>query len=158
MARRRRHKQAHGDVSGHGDRPWVFFMVDCFFLITEFFVIIFKFKSEEAVLPQHLPPGGSVPSKTPQHDAKEQLNIHVMTNGGQPVYKFLDSSASLAELNQKLANSTSGGGERFSVRVSYEPEVPWGDIMAVFNACNKVKIGECGLIPLRGDKAAPIRQ
>src|SRR5579862_1931582 len=158
---RKRHRAgggSSGSGTGHGDRPWVFFMVDCFFLITEFFVIIFKFKSEESILPQRLPPGGSVPSKTPQHDAKEQLNIHVMVNGGQPVYKFLDSMASLPEMTQKLANSAQAGGDRYSVRVSYEPEVPFECVMAVFNACNKVKIAECGLIPLRGDKAAPIRQ
>lgn len=149
----------HGDDgTGHGDRPWVYFMVDCFFLITEFFVITFKFKNEESVLPQKLPPGGTVPSKSTSHDSKEQLNIHVFNNGGQVVYKFLDGQAGLAELQQKLANSTTAGGDRYSVRVSYEPEVPWRDVMAVFNACTKVKIAECGLIPLRGDKAAPMRQ
>jgi biopolymer transport protein ExbD len=146
-----------GSGTGHGDRPWVYFMVDCFFLITEFFVITFKFKNEESVLPQRLPPGGTVPSKTQSHESKEQLNIHVFSNNGQAVYKFLDSQASLPELVQKLANSTGAGGDRFSVRVSYEADVPWESVMAVFNACTKVKIAECGLIPLRGDKAAPMR-
>ena len=81
-----------------------------------------------------------------------------MVNGGSPVYKFLDSSASLAEMTQKLANSAQAGGDRYSVRVSYVPEVPFEYVMSVFNASNRVKIAECGLIPLRGDKAAPIRQ
>ena len=159
MGHKRRKRGGHGDGGmGHGDRPWVYFMVDCFFLITEFFVITFKFKNEESILPQKLPPGGTVPSKAPPHDAKEQLNIHVMHEGGSAQYKFLEGTASLAEMTQKLANSTSSGGDRYSVRVSYEPEVPWQDVMAVFNACTKVKIAECGLIPLRGDKAAPMRQ
>jgi len=52
---------------------------------------------------------------------------------------------------------SASGGEKFSVRVSYDGDANWGDVMMVFNACTKVKIAECGLIPLRGDKAAADR-
>lgn len=155
MGRRRHSGGDHGDDgTGHGDRPWVYFMVDCFFLITEFFVITFKIKNDEAVLPQHLPPGGTVPSSRPPRDAKEQLNIHVYNEGGQARYKFHEITVSAHELSDKLATAVGAtGGEKFSVRVSYDAEVNWGDVMMVFNSCTKVKIAECGLIPLRGDKA-----
>jgi len=157
MARnRRRVGGGDHDVSSHGDRPWVYFMVDCFFLITEFFVIMFKFKSEEMVLPQHLPPGGTVPNPRPPRDTKEQLNIRVYNEGGNARYAFHEISVSASELADKLANAVGagGGGDKFSVRVSYDADVNWGAVMSVFNSCTKVKIAECGLIPLRGDKAA----
>jgi len=158
MGRKRKHSGGDHDVSAHGDRPWVYFMVDCFFLVTQFYVATFHVKNDEVVLPQHLPPGGTVPSSRPPRDAKEQLNIHVYTEGGQPRYKFHEITVSSQELSNKLATAVSAsGGEKFSVRVSYDGDVYWGDVMMVFNACTKVKIAECGLIPLRGDKAAPDR-
>jgi biopolymer transport protein ExbD len=158
MARRKKHGGGGHDDMGHGDRPWVYFMVDCFFLVTQFYVATFHVKADEVVLPQHLPPGGTVPSSRPPRDAKEQLNIHVYIEGGQARYKFHEITVSGSELANKLATAVSAsGGEKFSVRVSYDGDVQWADVMTVFNSCSKVKIAECGLIPLRGDKAAPDR-
>ena len=140
---------------GHGgDRPWVYVMIDAFFLITQFFVLTFKVKVDEVVLPQRLPPGGTVPSKSSALDSKKKLSIHVGNNGGQASYEFMTKSVNLQGLQDMLASST-GGGQEYQVRVSYEAEVPFGDVLAVFNACSKVKIAECGLIPLRGASARP---
>jgi len=142
-----------GEEAGHGgDRPWVFFMVDCFFLITEFFVLTFKFKVEESVLPQKLPPGGTVPARSPVTNSKETLRVHVSNSSGTPEYEILSKRVSMSELNDMLARSTSVGKE-YTVRVSYDANVQFGDVMAVFNACSKMKIAECGLVPLRGAEA-----
>jgi len=140
---------------GHGgDRPWVYFMVDAFFLVTQFFVITFKVRTNEVVLPQRLPPGGTVPGKSAALDTKKKLSVHVSRAGGSASYEFMTQKVNLQGLNDMLATSV-GGGQEYQVRVSYEPDVPFGDVLAVFNACAKVKIGECGLIPLRGAHAAP---
>jgi biopolymer transport protein ExbD len=142
-----------GEEGGHGgDRPWVFFMVDCFFLITEFFVLTFKFKSEEAALPQRLPPGGTAsPNKSMARDAKETLRVHVAAAGGNATYDVMGNPVSVSGLNDTLANAARNGGDKYSVKVSYDAQAQWGDVIAVFNACNKVKIAECGLVPLRGE-------
>jgi biopolymer transport protein ExbD len=141
----------HEDSSGHGDRPWVFFMVDCFFLITEFFVLTFKFKTEEAVLPQRLPPGGTASAqKTDARDTKEPMRVEVKSsNGGAASYVVNGAPVSMAGLNDTLANAAKNGGDKYTVKVSYEANAPWRDVLAVFNGCNKVKIAECGLVPLR---------
>jgi hypothetical protein len=156
MSRRKMGGGHGGDEGGHGgDRPWVFFMVDCFFLITEFFVLTFKFKMEEAALPQRLPPGGTAAASKAPRDNKETLRIHVSSTGGASTYEYMGNQVSLSGLNDTLANAARLGGEKYTVKVSYEPGSPWRDVLAVFNACNKVKIAECGLVPLRGDVAAP---
>ena len=151
------HGHDEGDEGGHGgDKPWVFFMVDCFFLITEFFVLTFKFKAEESVLPQHLPPGGtSAPSSKMMKDAKEPLRVHVSAAGGSVAYDVMGNRVSLADLSSKLAAVASTNPDHYSVRVSYDSEAEWGNVIAVINACNKVKITECGLVPLRGGGAGP---
>lgn len=139
-----------GGEEGHGgDRPWVFFMVDCFFLITEFFVLTFKFKAEESALPRTLPPGSTPPISAHRSD-KHSIGVHVASsqNGGQ--YVVMGEPASAAKLEEILAASSLQMKDKISVRVSYDSSVPWGNVMAVFNACTKVKIAECGLVPLRG--------
>jgi len=149
---RKMHAGGGHEEGGHGgDRPWVFFMVDCFFLITEFFVLTFKFKTEEAALPQRLPPGGTAsPSKSMTRDAKETLRVHVgASTGGNATYDVMGNPVSVTGLNDTLANAARNGGDKYSVKVSYASEAQWGDVIAVFNACNKVKIAECGLVPLR---------
>lgn len=151
-------KQKHHDDGGGGhggDRPWVYVMIDAFFLITQFFVLTFKVKVDEVVLPQRLPPGGTVPAKsTNALDNKKKLSIHVSRSGDAAQYEFMTKQVNLQGLNDMLAGSV-GGGQEYQVRVSYEAEVPFGDVLAVFNACSKVKIAECGLIPLRGTQARP---
>ena len=55
-------KHTHAeDETGHGgSRPWVYFMIDAFFLCTQFFVVTFHVKTDEAVLPRDLPPHGGI--------------------------------------------------------------------------------------------------
>ena len=151
--------KAHKDEGGGGhysdDRPWVYFMIDSFFLCTQFFVVTFKIKSDEIVLPQKLPPGGTSMARNVAVDAKKKLSVHVAQGaGGEASYQFMTRDVNLAGFVDMLASST-GGGVEYQVRVSYEPDVPWKHVIAVFNACNKMKITECGLIPLRGRDAGP---
>lgn len=149
MARKMAGSAEHGtEVSAHGDRPWVYFMIDCFLLITNFFIITFKFKNEEPILPQKMPPGSTKPAQAVQTSRKDMLAIHV-SGVESPVYEFMTKQVSLQELAGILAGTVTGDKE-FQVRVSYDRDVPWGYVMAVFNECTKVKINECGLVPLRG--------
>jgi len=139
------------EAGGSHDRPWVFFMVDCFFLITEFFVLTFKFKMDEPVLPQTLPVGRG---GGPCADAVEPLPVHVMQNGPRATYRCMSRELSISELTDVMAELQSSG-RRNRVKVSYQSTVAWGDVMAVFNACSKTRIGSCGLVPLREVDAAP---
>ena len=141
---RRIHKTTTAETP-NANRPWVFFMVDCFFLITEFFVLTFKFKVEESILPNHLPLGGYPPGHGP---IVQSLRVHVRSTGGAARYEVLGEQFSLADLNNKLQVWSQTG--QHAVRVSYEPKVSWGEVIAVFDTCKKVQIGDCGLIPLRG--------
>jgi len=154
MAHKKRKIGADGghddDAGGHGDRPWVYFMVDCFMLITEFFVLSFKFKTEEVILPHKLPPGGTVPS-TKMMDKTQTLSVHVMRDGNTPMYKLGPSQpVSLGQFSSTLAGMVTGGTE-FTVRISYERLIPFEDVMMVFNECSKVKIEKVGLVPSRTD-------
>ena len=140
-----------GGGGGHDDRPWVLFMIDCFMLIVQFFVLNFKFKVDDAILPQKLPPGGTVPAKAMLTSTKEMMPVHVSREGGTPTYLVQNSrKCSLHELTSTMASVVSSG-KNFQVRVSYEKDVPWADVIAVFNECTKLKVEECGLVPLRGD-------
>ena len=148
-----------GHDEGHGhDRPWVYFMVDCFFLITEFFILTFKFKVEDYILPGKMPPGSVSPSKNPMVDTHKQIiNIAVSREGNTPVYEVMKKRYTFSELSGVLGSSAASGQE-LQVRVSYEANSPWADVAQVFNECQKFKIAECGLIPLRGGelgKGAP---
>ena len=144
MSRRKSHG-GHDDL-GH-DRPWVYFMIDCFFLVTQFFVITFHVRSDEVLLPQRLPPGGTKPSASATQDNKKKMSVHV-THNGEVSYECMQKPVNLAGLTEMLGSASQGGAE-VSVKVSYEKDVPFADVMAVFNACSKVKIKECGLLPLR---------
>ena len=142
----------HGEGGGHGDRPWVFFMVDCFFLITEFFILTFKFKVEDFILPGKMPPGSISPSKSPLVDTKKEvINISTSREGTAPVYEVMKKKYSFSELSAVLSSAAQSGKE-IQVRVSYEANSPWSDVVMVFNECQKFKIPECGLIPLRGSE------
>lgn len=153
MSKKRMGGDDHGDEGhGHGDRPWVYFMVDCFFLITEFFILTFKFKVEDYILPGKMPPGSISPSKSPLVDTKKQIiNISVSREGANPVYEVMKKRYSFSELSGVLSSSA-GSGQELQVRVSYEANTPWTDVAQVFNECQKFKISECGLIPLRGSE------
>ena len=136
----------------HDSRPWVFFMIDCFMLIVAFLILNFKFKVDDAILPQRLPPGAYPPGHLIDPKAN-LLPIHVRRNGNSPAYEIYTRECSLNEMNETMASMVSSG-KKYQVRVSYEGEVPWSDVIAVFNACTKVGIKECGMVPLRREGSA----
>jgi biopolymer transport protein ExbD len=139
-----------GGGLGHSaeERPWVFSMIDCFLLAVNFFVITFKFKGVEPILPQKMPPGmGGKPVVVQVN--KEPLYIKVSSSGGTAVYEYLTGRVSLQELAGALSRAKSSGRD-IQVRVSYDRDVEWKDVMAVFNECQRAKISDCGLVPLRG--------
>ncbi len=147
MARSRKFTASQHDDSPHGNRPWVYVMIDAFFLITQFFVLTFHVKVDEKVLPQQMPPGGTHQVSRTLDDS-HTLPVHVMRNGTETVYRVMSTPVSLDELDGALQRSNSAGLD-YTVRVSYEPSVPFGDVMAVFNASTKAGLRKCGLVPLR---------
>jgi biopolymer transport protein ExbD len=150
-------KTIHGGLGPEGgglghsaeERPWVFSMIDCFLLIVNFFVITFKFKGVEPVLPQKMPPGMVRHGPTVVQVNKEPLYVKVSLSGGAAVYEYLTGRVSLQELAGAL-NRAKSSGKDIQVRVSYDRDVEWKDVMAVFNECQRAKISDCGLVPLRG--------
>ena len=137
------------DSGSHGSRPWVYFMIDCFFLITFFILVTFQFKREEHALPQKMPPGIRPLEKPYVRCGGETIPIHVSPTG----YALHGKEMGLFELEQTLASAAQHGGSQYTVKVSYEPLAQWGDVLAVFNACKKVKIENCGMKPLRDPDA-----
>jgi biopolymer transport protein ExbD len=81
---------------------------------------------------------------------KRRVEVHVTRDGEKVTYKFQNVESSAEEFGQKLVDATDEDKQDFSVRVSYEPDVQWGDVMYVFNAATCARITECGLLPLRG--------
>ena len=54
-----RASDSDSENGGHSDRPWVYFMIDSFFLVTQFFVLTFQLRTtEDLVIPHKLPPSG----------------------------------------------------------------------------------------------------
>lgn len=144
-----------GDDMGHGDRPWVYFMIDSFFLVTQFFVLTFKVRTgEDLILPHKLPPGGAGKA-TADPIAKETTAVSIVVNRdtpeSQPWYKI--NGGGLEDVNSvssKLGSIVEGHDPtHFSVRISYEGKVIFKDVMPIFNTCLKLKITECGLQPSR---------
>jgi hypothetical protein len=86
------------------------------------------------------------------------LHVHVKRDGNNAVYSFQDTELSLREFTEKLTRTAAPNPRSCSMRTSYDPDTSWGDVMAVFHACSSAKVGECGLIPLRGDNSAPLRK
>jgi biopolymer transport protein ExbD len=134
-------------------------MIDCFFLVTQFFIITFHIKVDECVLPQRMPAGIVVPDPyhpppPPPPTTTRTVHVHVMQNAGAPVYVCGSQPGSLGDLDaalQRLADSS----QECAVRVSYEAAVPFGDVMAVFNTCTRRNVARCGLAPLRVADALP---
>lgn len=138
----------HENETGHSSRPWVYFMVDCFFLITIFFVCTFKIRSNELSVVGRLPPGSNRPiCRLPLDPTVRTMNVHVSRNAGAPAYHFLTRRCDLSALNEMLANVANSGGT--TIRISYERDVPFTDVLAIFNACSRNNIMHCGLVPLR---------
>jgi biopolymer transport protein ExbD len=150
MARSRGFLSSHKEDEGvHGNRPWVFCMIDAFFLITMFFVMTFHVKQDEKVLPQAMA-GGTGPG--PRDPLVRTLPVHVMRSGAATVFRLNASEVSLDQMEAALKNSNTVGTQ-YIVRVSYEAGVPFGDVMSVFNACKKAGIEKCGMVPLRETRA-----
>ncbi|MCY3021282.1 MAG: biopolymer transporter ExbD [Planctomycetota bacterium] len=159
MTRRGMHVPDGEAETGHSSRPWVYFMIDAFFLCTQFFVVTFHVAVDERVLPQQLPPGCIPRTPTPNPpprpiDRTEKLRVHVSRANGAPVYEYGSVRRTLAELNQALTDAAVAG-KTYTVHVSYDAGVPFGDVMAVFNACARLHIQRCGLVPLYRSQAAP---
>lgn len=153
MARPHLHTAQSQDSGGHAQRPWVYFMIDCFFLVTQFFVITFHIKVDDAVLPQKMPPGGETKDPRPLPSV-ESLHVHVAQVDGVPIYQYLREAGSLADFEAVLRR-TKDARRECVVKISYEPAVLYRDVLAVVNACSKLDIRKCGLMRLRGTDAAP---
>ena len=150
MARSRGFASSHDD--SHGNRPWVYCMIDAFFLITMFFVMTFHVKNEEKVLPQEMAQGPHPPVVHPDPLNLHTLPVHVLRNGAATFYVVNSQQLSEAQLDSAFANLTNSGAN-YIVRVSYDARVPFGDVMCVFNSCKKAGIEKCGMVPLRGSDA-----
>ena len=144
-----------GDDMGHGDRPWVYFMIDSFFLVTQFFVLTFKVRTgEDLILPHKLPPGGAG-KPTTDLTVKDTTPIAIVVNRDSaesaPWYKINGGSLQdVSGVNSTLSSLAEGKDpSKFSVRISYEGKVIFRDVMPIFNTCIKLKITECGLQPSR---------
>jgi biopolymer transport protein ExbD len=146
-------KHTHAeDETGHGgNRPWVYFMIDAFFLCTQFFVVTFHVKTDEAVLPRDLPPGVICPVPVTQI---EKVRVHVSDENGTTVYRYMTQPGTLQDLELALTRVRTAGRD-CTVAVSYEPAVRYGDVLAVFNLCSRLDIRKCGLVRLHGSDAVP---
>ena len=145
-------KHPEEDESPHGNRPWVYFMIDAFFLCTQFFVVTFRIKCDDVVLPQKLPPGGQGPGTA----RPDRVCVHVSHDNGMATYRYLTQPGSLRDLEAALTRVRTAGRD-CTVAVSYEATVPYADVLAVFNLCSRLGIRKCGLIPLHEGDAAPGR-
>jgi biopolymer transport protein ExbD len=134
------------DTPGH-DRPWVYFMVDCFFLITEFFILTFKFKTEDFVLPGKLPPGAHDPDPRYVIPA-EIVKLGVDSSNPAQPYSFMNQRLTHDEVKALLTRAAASG-KGVQVRVEYTAGTTWAPVAQIFNECQHVKIQDCGLIPLR---------
>ena len=155
MSRRRRILSiGSGSDAPHGDKPWVYFMVDCFFLITQFFLIAFHAKTEQFSLPRTNPPGNYPPTLHPLPTTDEILPVHVSQTNGQTTILFQNQTTDFANFSAALRRASSSRST-LKVNLSYEPNVEWVKVVDVMNECSKLKIDKCSLIPLRADQAAP---
>jgi len=136
------------DEGGHFARPWVWVMVDAFFLITAFFVCTFRVKTNENVLPQKLNAESGTPSHVKPIIADRIIHVHVKHESGVAEYHYHSVRGSLADLASSLVGAKETAGN-VQVRVSYDHGVPFGDVMAVMNASTRAGIKSVGFAPLR---------
>ncbi len=157
MSRRRRILSiGSGSDAPHGDKPWVYFMVDCFFLITQFFLIAFHAKTGATYsLERTNPPGNTNKHPVePIHSPDEILPVHISQENGQVTMLFQNHTTDFANFSESLRRVASGRNT-FKVNLSYDANVEWQKVIDVMNECSKLKIEKCSLIPLRADQAAP---
>src|SRR5687768_6628214 len=113
----------HADQDAHGDKPWVYFMIDCFFLITAFTIMSFQLRTEEEVLENKLPPEGG--AKVVPYSAPQPVHIHVIATNGEPRFRVEGSECSEAEMKTSLQSLAQLGPERYRVKISYDADTPW---------------------------------
>lgn len=150
----RRFGEKSGGEGGTHERPWVYFMIDSFFLVTQFFVLTFQLRvANDLVLPNKLIGTGGIICPPPERFAKMPVGITVLQSAADAAPKYqmnggelLDEPGVVARLNDMVSGTSP---ERFSVRVSYEGKVVFKGVMTIFNACKKLGIQECGLMPSR---------
>ena len=78
---------------------------------------------------------------------KEVFGIHVFLENGQPRYRFHEVAVSASELATKLAILARANNDKLSIRVSYDGDVSWKDVMRVSSACGNAKIADCEIVP-----------
>ena len=149
MTRRRTLFGGHDNHSGgHGDRPWVYFMIDSFFLITQFFVLTFHI-GHDLVLPHTLhnaPPGTTFSVNT---------GVTILVNRDPadiaPTYKINGGeSMDRSTVESKLSAMVVGKNPSdFSVKISAQGNTTFGDVMPLLSICKKLKFPECGIQPSR---------
>jgi biopolymer transport protein ExbD len=152
-----RERAAEGEeVSTHGNRPWVYFMIDAFFLMVEFYVITFKVKVNEVVLPKRMPPGSALASAPAPFEPKRALVVHVYgpRRPAERRYSYMGEDYGLDGL-KRLFDGASRGNEKCIVKVSYDADANWGEVMAVFNETSRARIDEVALIQLPEAIALP---
>ena len=123
-------------------------MIDCMFLITEFFLITFKFKEKEYILPAELPKGG-VALKDPNILKNRYPPIVVTIKGeADDVHYLLDQSpTNLTDMKLKLSQLKTIEQAQTQVRIVVDSKVHFKHLIRVFDTCKQLGIQNCGLIP-----------
>jgi hypothetical protein len=135
------------ETGGHAERPWVYFMIDSFFLVTQFFVLTFQMKTpNDLILPNKLPASGGIVEPLQPH---EILAVQVHRNTIQSPARYSINGGNeldLAGVSEQFGAITSGHSpDKYTVRVSYGERAVFGDVLPIFNTCAKLRIKECGL-------------
>ncbi len=136
------------ETGGHAERPWVYFMIDSFFLVTQFFVLTFQMKTpNDLILPNKLPPGAGCCDHTDDAPIVVAVRVDRDTVQTQTHYTINGGNAlDLAGVSEKFGEITHGRApDKCSVRVSYSKKTTFGDVLPIFNTCTKLRIKQCGL-------------
>ena len=133
---------------GHSDRPWVYFMIDSFFLVTQFFVLTFQLRTkEDLIIPHKLTAPSKIVVITLDDTKPVAIEVSRETSETAPYYalnggKKMDQK----ELDTTLKAMTDGHNPlSYSVKVSYIGNAIFGDVMPVFSTCAGLGIKKCGV-------------
>lgn len=143
-------KQA-SDVGLHGERPWVYFMIDSFFLMNLFFVLTFRMKTgDDVVLPQKFVQPGC-PGPRERVVVPVAIAVNRDSSFSTPTYRINGGEKmDVQTLNTRLVELSAGrDSSMFSVRIAYDGKVIFDDVMPILNTCVHLKITQCGLQPTR---------
>ncbi len=153
MAHKRFRFGGHGDQGGgHGDRPWVYFMIDSFFLVTQFFVLTFQVRtSQDLVLPHTLRGSGGSERIIALLKTDVAISVNREHRDSVPAYK-INGGESMDGLSvtTKLTDMAIGkNADQFNVRIVPGVNANFGDVMPILNICKKLEFKECGIQPSR---------